>query len=258
MRVLILGRKDNFTRIIFNKFLELDKEVYLITEDPPLKLEFFKKRIKKYGILKVSGQILFFIIIIPILKLKSKKRIEDILKRNNYLLSDEKIRINKNYFHFKNINFDEVRKKILEINPDVIVVNGTRIIKNNILSCKENILFINMHSGITPKYRGVHGGYWALVNSDYENCGVTIHQVDLGIDTGNILSQKRIKITKEDTLLTYPYLQFELGLKEEIKILDKIEKKKTIERKNNKLESKLYSHPTLAEYLYNFFIKKVK
>ena len=41
-----------------------------------------------------------------------------------------------------------------------------------------------MHAGITPQYRGVHGGYWAVVNNDPEHCGVTIHFVDKGIDTG--------------------------------------------------------------------------
>jgi methionyl-tRNA formyltransferase len=38
-----------------------------------------------------------------------------------------------------------------------------------------NSKFVNIHVGITPKYRGVHGTYWALVNNDVENSGVTVH-----------------------------------------------------------------------------------
>mgnify|MGYP003330073050 CR=1 FL=1 len=52
--------------------------------------------------------------------------------------------------------------------PDVIIVNGTSILSQSVLdSC--NALFLNTHCGITPKYRGVHGAYWALVNNDNEN-----------------------------------------------------------------------------------------
>jgi folate-dependent phosphoribosylglycinamide formyltransferase PurN len=69
------------------------------------------------------------------------------------------------------------------INPDLVIVNGTRIISKKVLS-SINSKFVNIHVGITPKYRGVHGTYWALVNNDVENSGVTVHFVDEGIDTG--------------------------------------------------------------------------
>jgi folate-dependent phosphoribosylglycinamide formyltransferase PurN len=63
------------------------------------------------------------------------------------------------------------------INPDLVIVNGTRIISKKVLS-SINSKFVNIHVGITPKYRGVHGTYWALVNNDVENSGVTVHFVD--------------------------------------------------------------------------------
>ena len=43
---------------------------------------------------------------------------------------------------------------------------------------------INMHAGITLRYRGVHGGYWALAEQHPEWVGTTVHLVDPGIDTG--------------------------------------------------------------------------
>ena len=55
-----------------------------------------------------------------------------------------------------------------ELNADVIVVNGCRIISKKILN-NVPAKFINTHEGITPKYRGIHGCYWALVNKDKEN-----------------------------------------------------------------------------------------
>ena len=46
-----------------------------------------------------------------------------------------------------------------------MVVNGTRILSRRMLESIDAV-FLNMHVGITPKYRGVHGGYWALANGD--------------------------------------------------------------------------------------------
>src|SRR5438093_9923670 len=53
-----------------------------------------------------------------------------------------------------------------------VVVNGTRIISEAVLTASDAV-FINMHAGITPKYRGVHGGYWALYNGDGEAASST-------------------------------------------------------------------------------------
>ena len=75
-----------------------------------------------------------------------------------------------------------------------------------------NIPFVNYHAGITPKYRGVHGGYWAKAEDDLRNFGVTAHLIDAGIDTGAVLYQARIAPTARDNFSTYPYLQMAAAL----------------------------------------------
>ena len=50
---------------------------------------------------------------------------------------------------------------------------------------------LNYHAGITPKYRGMNGGYWALATGDAGNFGATVHLVDAGVDTGGVLHQVR-------------------------------------------------------------------
>jgi methionyl-tRNA formyltransferase len=66
--------------------------------------------------------------------------------------------------------------------------------------------------GITPAYRGVHGGYWALANDDRAHCGVTVHLVDAGVDTGSILYQTLIAPEADDNFATYPILQLVQGV----------------------------------------------
>ena len=69
-----------------------------------------------------------------------------------------------------------------------------------------------MHAGITPAYRGVHGGYWALAEGRTDLVGTTIHLVDEGIDTGGVIEQASFSPTEADTFVTYPYLHTAAGL----------------------------------------------
>ena len=44
------------------------------------------------------------------------------------------------------------------------------------------------------KYRGLDSDLWAIYHGDYENIGVTIHMVDEGLDTGEIVHQKTLSL----------------------------------------------------------------
>lgn len=52
---------------------------------------------------------------------------------------------------------------------------------------------INLHFAFLPKYRGCYPIAWALINGEKE-AGVTLHYIDEGIDTGDIIAQKKVKI----------------------------------------------------------------
>jgi methionyl-tRNA formyltransferase len=61
--------------------------------------------------------------------------------------------------------------------------------------------FINCHAGALPYYRGRNILNWALIN-DANEFGVTVHYVDEGIDTGDIIAQTRSPICDSDTYAT--------------------------------------------------------
>ena len=109
------------------------------------------------------------------------------------------------------VNDDTCKNTLEKLQPDIVLVNGTRIISNKILQCTQAV-FINTHVGITPQYRGSHGGYWALYNNDDTNFGTTIHLVNSGVDAGDILKQVFVKPTKEDNFTTYPVIQIAAGI----------------------------------------------
>lgn len=57
---------------------------------------------------------------------------------------------------------------------------------------------INIHASLLPKYRGAAPIQWAILDGEKET-GITIMQMDEGIDTGDILLQEKVAITQEDT-----------------------------------------------------------
>ena len=70
---------------------------------------------------------------------------------------------------------------------------------------------INMHPSLLPKYRGQGPSTWPIINGETET-GQTVHWLDEGIDTGDIIAQKAIPIDPEDTGATLGAKLADLGV----------------------------------------------
>ena len=66
----------------------------------------------------------------------------------------------------------------------------------------------NIHFSKLPKYRGMYTSVWPILNGENES-GVTLHVIDKGIDSGDIIDQMSFPIDKEDTSrdLYFKYLK---------------------------------------------------
>ena len=96
---------------------------------------------------------------------------------------------------------DEFRAQLAGISPDAIIVVGYgRIIPQWMLDLPR-LGNINLHASLLPKYRGAAPIQWALANGETET-GVTTMRIDAGLDTGDILLQKKLEIKPEDTAET--------------------------------------------------------
>ena len=220
-------------------------ELLLVVERPSSKRAMLRYRIRRLGTKVVFGQILFQLMVVPLIRLGSKKRINEIMTK--YCL-DASAEVLTNAHYVTSINEAFVLDQLVDFTPDVVLVNGTRIIKPNILNCVDAV-FINTHVGITPMYRGVHGGYWALWNGDQGNFGVTIHVADPGVDTGKSLRQVRICPSHDDTFVTYPLLQQAEALVALKDILsDLAGALATNEKPTANDFSRQWFHPTLVQY----------
>lgn len=253
-KIVLLAGKGESTTIVFNSINQNFGVTAAIIEERESTKLFLKRRVRRLGIVTVFGQILFQILIATPLTFFSKKRKQAIIDKNALDLTPipvEKITA------VPSVNSETTIDLLKTLQPDLVIVNGTRIISKKVLTAL-NCTFINTHAGITPKYRGVHGTYWALVNNDVENSGVTVHFVDAGIDTGTIINQSTVIPDKNDNFSTYPVLQLAAGLSLLNKAVRDFFDNSLVTQKEKALESALWYHPTLWSYLYHNIVKGVK
>lgn len=109
----------------------------------------------------------------------------------------------------KNINSDEFITIIKENKADLFVsMSFNQIFKSDILKIPA-LKSINCHAGKLPFYRGRNILNWVLINDEKE-FGITVHYIDEGIDTGDIIHQKTYPINDLDdynSLLNTAYVE---------------------------------------------------
>lgn len=251
-KIVLLATEADTTNILYHKIEDAFGVYKIILEQKIPSINNLRRRTKKQGAVTVAGQVLFKLIAEPVLKIASANRVQQILSENQ--LNTSSIPANK-IIKVESINSEETISLLQQLNPDLMIMHGTRILSSKLLqnvSCK----IMNIHAGITPKYRGVHGAYWALAESDPINCGVTVHFVDEGIDTGEIILQDNIQPSPGDNFHTYPYLQLAKGIELLLKaVKDHFENRLTTKKASG--QSVLRHHPTIWTYIYNRF-KKIR
>ena len=221
-------------------------EVRVIKEEQVSRKKLLKGRIRRLGVGPVASQLMFMGLVIPLLRKRSKSQAQKIKRLHK--LNDTPIPSDKIY-RVPSVNSEACRTLLRDLNYDLIVINGTRIIGSKTLD-EITCPIVNTHAGITPAYRGVHGGYWALWNDEPEYCGVTIHRVDKGIDTGSVLAQGNIRPSSQDNFITYPLLQLAVGLPLLTSTLRELELNPKYQGSEPLVDrSKLYYHPTMRQYL---------
>lgn len=87
---------------------------------------------------------------------------------------------------------------IAALRPDVLLSIAYDQILGAAALGSARVEAINVHAGMLPRYRGRNVINWAIVNGETE-LGITVHIMDSGIDTGDILLQRRVPIGWTDT-----------------------------------------------------------
>lgn len=251
--VLLLDHSD-LSRIIYHAMAKEFRIEAVIREAKVPRSTFLKRRLKKLGWRTLAGQIIFAKCLVPWLQRESARRRSEILRQ--FGLDEAPIPAER-VTDVRSVNDPETITLLKKLSPRVVAVNGARVIDETVFNAIDGV-FLNTHVGITPLYRGVHGGYWALLSGDPDHFGVTIHKIDKGIDTGAIVAQAFIRPADEDNFATYPLLQIANAIP-----LLKVVVQNVL---NGNLEilplstnqSRLWSHPTAFQYLKGRIVRGVR
>lgn len=111
---------------------------------------------------------------------------------------------------------------------------------------------LNVHHGAVPDYRGGPPVFWELADGR-ETVGFTVHRIDAGIDTGPVLAEGEVPITRRRTLretlaATIPALH-EASLDALAEVLAELERGEAGERPQDGSTGRHRTTPTLADYL---------
>jgi methionyl-tRNA formyltransferase len=98
-------------------------------------------------------------------------------------------------------NLPEFVQAMRELDPDLFVAVGyMNLLKETVLSVPR-LVAANFHASLLPAYRGKHPVFWALRSGERWS-GLTVHVMDVGLDTGDILYQVRVRTRKRDTVVS--------------------------------------------------------
>lgn len=243
--VMLTARGAALAPVVHNAVCRRHPIARVIVEEPVSRAALLRRRVRRLGLRAVAGQVLFQVLAVPALARAARDRVREIHAEHGLdatpIPRDRITRV-------PSMNHARARALLAELAPRVVLVFGTRVLDRATLAATD-ARFINLHAGITPLYRGVHGGYWALHHRQPEHFGATIHLVDEGIDTGGILGQVRAAPAGRDSFATYPVLQTAAALPVLADIVSRALAGEIATCPAPDGPSRLWSHPTIGAYL---------
>lgn len=190
MRIILLTQDDPFylAQNIDYLIQNLPKHSVVVATvvfevSPFGKRESFTEKLKKTYSIFGLGFFVNYGVKFILSKLNPKKKVKNILAKYKIPLIDTEDNINNP----TNLALLKVYK------PDLLVsIAGNQIFKLPLINLSTKGC-INLHTALLPKYRGLMPSFWVLKNNE-KYTGVSVFFVDEGIDSGEILVQKKIEI----------------------------------------------------------------
>ena len=181
-----LSSKINLTAIILDKRKKIKK------------IKRLKNLVKRYSYMHLLMRFIGRIISVILRDMKCKdNEMRKILGNKNFILHAGEIPV----IDVDGINNHGSIDLIRSFKPDVLLIYGTGIIQDAILEIPL-IGALNMHTGISPHYRGAGCSFWPLYNNEPNMIGATIHECTSDVDGGMIYSVKNADIELNDTIFS--------------------------------------------------------
>lgn len=152
-------------------------------------------------------------------------------------------RNNMNCICTADINKREIVQQIKSANPDLIIsVSMNQIVKKQILEVPPRRC-VNVHCAPLPRYGGMSPYVWALANNE-DHSAATIHYMDEGLDTGDIIIQEKVMVVKNDSAFALFYRCCRRASALLVKIVDMVEAGTVSSYKQDLSKKTYFSWPT--------------
>ncbi len=99
------------------------------------------------------------------------------------------------HWHFRSVNEEAAVFALKALNPEVVIVFGTGRLLPEVINIP-TIACLNLHGGNPEEYRGLDSHLWAIYHRDFANLITTLHRVNASLDTGDIVLQSLLPLTK--------------------------------------------------------------
>jgi methionyl-tRNA formyltransferase len=96
-------------------------------------------------------------------------------------------------------NSPDFIRDIRALEPDLFMAAGYMLLLKSEVLGVPRVIAANFHASLLPAYRGKHPVFWALRNGE-PWCGLTIHEMSPGLDTGDIVFQVRVRTREADSV----------------------------------------------------------
>ncbi|ALO15784.1 Bifunctional polymyxin resistance protein ArnA [Salinivirga cyanobacteriivorans] len=148
-------------------------------------------------------------------------------------------------WEIKTPNSKKFLSELKEIQPDIIINQSQSIIKKDLLELP-NIGVLNRHNALLPKNRGRLTPFWVLYKQEKET-GVSIHFVEEGIDSGDIVVQKKYAVSKKDSFNSLVKKNYQIAPKAMVEAIEMLEKGNAKYIENDDSKATYNTIPTLKQ-----------
>ena len=227
MKIFIISMDDPIqTNQFIKKILDVrKKDIIGLAVSKGDRLRIGEKRSKViyvFSLLLIMGFPMFIkdSVITVLFKLRKKLAKSGIGKNPSILSYAQNLGIRT--FEINTPNSRSFREELSALEPDIIINQSQSLIKKELLDIP-SIGIINRHNALLPHNRGRLSPFWVAYRKEKQT-GVSIHFLDEGIDSGDIIVQERIEVLEKDTFNSIVKKNYSIASGAMLKALEILEK----------------------------------
>ena len=195
LKTVFIGSKNEFNEVLVHWLAQRTEVAGVVWTSSTAwqrtwggRLRFALRRFRRYGLLKVINETLFFLYYHAYLSSQDEEeKYEQIIKP--YRARHGEVAWGGDSIRTADVNSPEVISFLEERRPDVALAMCINNYFGKKLRSVPRLGVLLWHEGITPEYKGLYSPFWAVHNLDFERIGYTVLQMNDKYDAGTIYVQ---------------------------------------------------------------------